>query len=318
MPAPDPWNILVTAPRAVEVMNRYRTALEGANCRVTFRLPLERFEEEDMLEFVAETHGIICGDDRISARVLEAAPRLRVISKWGTGIDSIDLDHARRLGIIVRNTPGAFSEPVADTVFGYILAFARQPCRMTRDMRAGAWQRIPLRALNECTLGVVGLGACGRAVARRALAFGMRVISSTLSTESNFLEPDHVRMVSLDSLLVQSDFVTLHADLRPDNRHLIDDEKLALMKPTAVLVNTARGGLVDEQALVAALQEGRIAGAALDVFEQEPLPLDSPLRRLENVELAPHNANSSQRAAEHVHENSIRNLLETLKASTDR
>jgi D-3-phosphoglycerate dehydrogenase len=311
------WKVLVTAPRAQPVIERYQNELGLAGCDVVVCCPVERLEEEDLLPLVSDVDGIICGDDRITSRVLDAAPHLRAISKWGTGIDSIDVADARRRGIAVLNSPGAFSEPVADTVMSYVLLFARKPDRMAADMRAGKWQRLPLVSLGECSLGIVGLGESGRAVARRTAAFGMRTFAFDVQPPAEHTIRDlGVTIVSLDALLSESDFVTLHADVRPDNRHLINAARLSLMKATAVLVNTARGSLVDEQALVAALREGRIAGAALDVFEHEPLPESSPLRALENVYLAPHNANASALAAERVHANSIRNLLRALSAAT--
>lgn len=306
--------VLVTAPRAVFAIGRYREELEAAGCDVLVQPVVERADESELLPLVGDIDAIICGDDRITARVLEAAPRLRVISKWGTGIDSIDLDAANRRGISVRNTPGAFSEPVADTVLGCILLFARRIDKMAEDMRSGLWQRLPLRALGECTLGIVGLGGTGRAVLHRASAFGMRILACELSTTADeTLAAPGVQRVSLETLLSESDFVTLHATLRPENVGLIDAHRLGLMKPTAVLINTARGRLVDEEALIAALQEGRIAGAALDVFTEEPLSLDSALRTLGNVYLSPHNANASVAAADRVHATTIRNLLDALR-----
>jgi phosphoglycerate dehydrogenase-like enzyme len=308
------WQVLVTAPRALGVIDRYRAELEAAGCDVRARDVVERLEEHDLLPLVGPVDGIICGDDRITAAVLDAAPRLRVISKWGTGLDSIDVAAATARGVAVRNSPGAFSEPVADTVLGYMLLFARQLDRMTDDMRAGAWRHRPLRSLRECTVGIVGLGSSGQAVARRASAFGARLLGHDTQPLSEALARGlGLAQTSLDTVLAESDFVTLHADLRPASYRMIDEARLALMRPTAVLINTARGGLVHQDALVAALTAGRIAGAALDVFEHEPLPKDHPLRRLDNVYLAPHNANASPAAAEAVHVNSIRNLLNALE-----
>jgi D-3-phosphoglycerate dehydrogenase len=309
-----PWKVLVTAPRACQSRERYLDALVPAGCSVEFAPPAERLEEAALLPLVGDVDGIICGDDRITARVLDHAPRLKVIAKWGTGIDSIDLEGASRRGIRVCNTPNAFSEPVADSVLGYVLLFSRELDRMSEATRAGDWTRAPLRALNECTLGIVGLGNVGRAVARRAVAFGMQVLACDIRpvAEAGSLG---VRLVTLEQLLAGSDFVSLHADLRVTSRHLIDAGRLALMRPSAVLINTARGGLVDERALVDALERGAIAGAALDVFEDEPLPASSPLRKLPRVYLAPHNANASAAAAERVHENTIRNLLQALTES---
>jgi D-3-phosphoglycerate dehydrogenase len=310
------WKVLVTAPRAFEALDRYERELGASGCNVVAQRTDERLEERELLPLVGDIDAIVCGDDRITSRVLDAAPRLRVIAKWGTGIDSIDLEAAGRRGIAVRNSPGAFSEPVADTVLGYMLLFARRLDRMSADMRAGRWQRLPLRSLGECTLGVVGLGNAGQAVARRANAFGMRVLATTLPVVGGGTASESVAsVVTLETLLTDSDFVTLHADLRADNVHLMNATTLRLLKPHAVLINTARGRLVDEQALVAALRERRMGGAALDVFENEPLPPDSPLRSLDNVYLAPHNANASSAAAERVHRISIKNVIEVLENS---
>ena len=240
-------------------------------------------------------------------------PRLKVISKWGTGIDSIDREAAQRLGIRVRNTPNAFTLPVSDSVLGYILAFARRQPWMDRAMKAGEWEKLPGRSLSECTLGVVGVGNIGKAVIRRARAFGMRLLATDIiPIAPDFIVENGVEMTSLQDLLQRADFVSLNCDLNPTSYHIINAGTLALMKPGAVLVNTARGPLVDEPALVAALQAGPIAGAALDVFEAEPLPPGSPLRQLDNVMLAAHNCNSSPAAWERVHWNTIRNLLDGL------
>jgi phosphoglycerate dehydrogenase-like enzyme len=246
--------------------------------------------------------------------VIEAcAPRLKVISKWGTGIDSIDAAAAARHGIRVTRTPDAFTAAVADTVMGYILAFARRQPWMDAAMKSGLWEKIPGRALSECSLGVVGVGKIGRAVTQRARAFGMRVQGNDiLEIDPEFIRESGIQMADLDSLLAGSDFVSVNCDLNPTSQHLIDARALSLMQESAVLINTARGPIVDEKALAAALQNGRIAGAALDVFEVEPLPPDSPLLKMENVLLAPHNSNSSPAAWERVHYNTIRNLLDGL------
>jgi D-3-phosphoglycerate dehydrogenase len=271
-------------------------------------------EEADLLEYAGQFDGAICGDDRYTARVLEAcAPRLKVISKWGTGVDSIDAEACSRLNIRLGRTPNAFTEAVADTVLSYLLSFARRGPWMDREMKNGKWTKLPGRALHECTLGIVGVGNIGKAVTRRARTFGMKVLGNDIvEIDPAFIRESGIEMTGLEYLLSNSNFVSINCDLNPTSYHLMNADTFALMKPSAVLINTARGPVVEEQALVAALQTKRIAGAALDVFEVEPLPLDSPLLKMDNVLLAPHNANSSPAAWERVHWNTIRNLLDGL------
>ncbi|MGD8992086.1 MAG: NAD(P)-dependent oxidoreductase, partial [Desulfobacterales bacterium] len=185
-----------------------------------------------------------------------------------------------------------------------------------RDIRRGNWKKPPLKSLRECVLGVVGVGDCGKAVVRRAMAFGMHILGNDLvDMPVDFLAETGIEMVSLNKLLTDSDFVSLNPDLNPTSYHLIGKKQLNMMKSSAYLINASRGPVVDEVALIEALQNNKIAGAGLDVFEEEPLPQDSPLRRFDNCLLAPHNANSSPIAWQRVHENTVRNLLEGLRIS---
>jgi D-3-phosphoglycerate dehydrogenase / 2-oxoglutarate reductase len=305
--------VLVTAPYMQPVIDRFLPLFKKHQIEVALPPVNERFSEEELLHWVPGVHGVICGDDRFTERVLKSAKQLKVISKWGTGIDSIDVEACRRLGISVRNTPNAFSEPVADTVLGYILSFARRLHEMDANMKRGKWDKIPGASLGECTLGVIGVGNCGKAVVRRAIAFGMKVLGNDIREMPNdFIARTGMRMTSKAELLKQCDFVSLNADLNPASYHLVSANELNCMKPTAVIVNAARGPLIDERALIDALQQKKVAGAALDVFEVEPLPSDSPLRRMPNVLMAPHNANSSPSAWERIHHSTITNLLEVL------
>mgnify|MGYP002681327021 FL=1 len=274
----------------------------------------ERLGEDEIIKYAGKFDGTICGDDRYTPPVLDRCiPRLKVISKWGTGIDSIDKAYAEKLGISVRNTPNAFTLPVADSVMGYILAFARRQPWMDRAMKAGEWEKIPGRSLSECTLGVIGVGNIGKAVIRRARAFGMRLLGTDIiQIAPDFLAENGVTMLPLRELLEQSDFISMNCNLNPTSHHLVNRQTLEWVKPGAILINSARGPIVEETALVEALQSGRLAGAALDVFEVEPLPQDSPLLKMDQVMLAPHNTNSSPAAWERVHWNTIRNLLEGL------
>lgn len=306
--------VLMTAPYMIPYLDRFRPMLEGYGIDLIVPDVQERMEEEDILKYAGQFDGTICGDDRYTARVIEAcSPRLKVISKWGTGVDSIDAEACSHFGVKLGRTPNAFTTPVADTVLGYILAFARCQPWMDREMKKGKWEKIPGRALSECTLGVIGVGNIGKAVTRRAKAFGMKVLGTDIvDIDHVFVSETGIEMTTLDLLLSNSDFVSVNCDLNPTSHHLINADTLALMKPNAILINTARGPIVEEKALVAALNSGQVGGAALDVFEFEPLPADSPLLKMDNVLLAPHNSNSSPAAWERVHWNTIKNLVEGL------
>ena len=306
--------VLLTAPYMIPYIDRFKPVFAKYGLELIIPDVQERMEESDLLKYAGQFDGAICGDDRFTARVLEAClPRLKVISKWGTGIDSIDASACSRMNIILCRTPNAFTTPVADTILGYMLDFARRLSWMDKEMKAGGWEKIPGRALSECTLGVIGVGNIGKAVTRRARAFGMRVLGTDIvDIDHVFISESGIVMTNLDYLLANSDFVSVNCDLNPTSHHLINGATLAKMKSSAVLINTSRGPIVNEPALVNALQKEQIAGAALDVFEHEPLSANSPLLQMDNVMLAPHNSNSSPTAWERIHWNTIKNLVEGL------
>jgi D-3-phosphoglycerate dehydrogenase len=306
--------ILLTAPYMIPFADRFIPVLESYGLDVIVPDVEERMEAADLLQYAGQFDGAICGDDRYTAAVVEAcAPRLKVISKWGTGIDSLDAEACSRYGVQIGRTPNAFTTPVADTVLGYMLAFARRQPWMDKAMKSGEWQKISGFTLSEKTLGVVGVGNIGKAVTRRAKAFGMKVLGTDIvEVDHVFINESGIELTTLDILLAKSDFISINCDLNPTSQHLINPLTLGQMKDTAVLINTARGPIVNEKALIAALQAGKLGGAALDVFEFEPLPEDSPLKQMDNVMLAPHNANSSPAAWERVHWNTIKNLLDGL------
>ncbi len=308
------YRVMISAPYMQPVIDRFAAELREAGCDFFCPTVHERLEESDLLKLIGDVDAIVCGDDRLSRRVLESAPRLRVISKWGTGIDSIDKEACRDLGIRLCNTPNAFTIPVADSTFSYMLAFARRSFEQSELMRKGAWDKIPGVTLAESTVGIVGVGAIGREVARRASVFGARVLGCDPTEPSpRFIAETGIEMIGLESLLRQSDFVTLHTDLNPSSRHLMNRETIALMKRSAILINTSRGPVVKEIDLIEALERGMIAGAGLDVFEHEPLPLASPLRRMSNVMCASHNSNSSPAAWERVHRSTLDQLYKGLR-----
>jgi D-3-phosphoglycerate dehydrogenase len=245
---------------------------------------------------------IVRSETRVTADLLTRAPHLRVIARAGTGVDNIDVPAATRRGVAVMNAPGANTVSAAEHAMGLLLALVRHIPWAADAMRRGEWdrKRFEGRELRGKIIGVVGLGRIGGHVAQLARAFGMQVVG-----HDPYLAPERaaelqVRLLPLEQLLHQADVVTLHVAHTEQTHHLINAERLKLMKPTAVLVNTARGELVDEAALAAALRDRRIGGAAIDVFAVEPLPADAPLRTLERVILTPHLAASTAEAQERV------------------
>jgi phosphoglycerate dehydrogenase-like enzyme len=235
--------------------------------------------------------GAIVAHDSLTADVLARADRLRAVVRSGVGYDAIDVDAAARLGIQVSNLPGINSNAVAEYTIGLLLSAARGLVASAAGVAAGGWPRGSGQELRGATLGLVGYGPAARAVVPLAAAFGMRILCSTRHPDESTVE-----FVDLPTLLRVSDYVSLHTALTPATRHLIDAGALALMKPTAFLVNTARGGLVDETALVTAVSTGRLAGAALDVVTTEPLPADSPLRGVDGITVYSHLAGQTAQA----------------------
>jgi glyoxylate reductase len=252
----------------------------------------------------AEADGLLTMlTDRVDAHLLDAAPRLRAVANLAVGTDNVDLEAAASRGIAVGRTPDVLTDATADLAFALLLAAARRLPQRAAAVRAGDWVTWEPAAdlgadVTGATLGVVGWGRIGQAVARRAAGFGMEVI--------------HARPVPLDELLARADFVSLHVPLGPSTRHLIDAAALARMKPTAVLVNTARGGIVDQAALARSLHAGEIAGAALDVTDPEPLPSDDPLLDAPNVLVVPHIGSATVRTRSRMADLAVENLLAAL------
>ncbi|MBL8091475.1 MAG: phosphoglycerate dehydrogenase [Anaerolineales bacterium] len=312
--------VLMTAPYMIPFLDRFKPEFAKYGIELIVPDVQERMEEEDLLKYAGQFDGTICGDDRYTAKVIQAcSPRLKVISKWGTGVDSIDANACEKFNVKLCRTQNAFTTPVADTVLSYMLAFARRTPWMDKEMKNGKWKKISGKTLSECTLGIIGVGNIGKAVARRAKAFGMKVLGTDIiDIDHVFLSETGIEMTNIEYLLSNSDFVSINCDLNSTSHHLMNSDTFALMKKTAVLINTARGPIVKEKDLISALNSKQIGGAALDVFEYEPLPKDSPLLKMDNVMLAPHNSNSSPAAWERVHWNTIKNLVEGLGIKYDK
>jgi glyoxylate reductase len=270
-------------------------------------------DQDTLLEKTAGRDGLLCLlTDRIDDALMEATgPQLRVISNCAVGVDNIDLDAATKRGIPVGNTPGILTETTADFAFALLMAAARRVVEGNAFVRDGKWQTWGLTTLLGqdvfgATLGIIGFGRIGQAVARRAAGFSMRV----LVFDPKFLaEDDSIIQTDLPTLLAESDFVSLHTPLNERTYHLIGAEEFAQMKPSAILINTARGPVVDPDALYTALETGQIARAALDVTEPEPIPADSPLLTLDNLIIAPHIASASKATRGRMASMAVENLL---------
>mgnify|MGYP000235856869 CR=1 FL=1 len=307
--------VLVTSKLTDAALERLRALCEEVDMHDRFE-PMERTE---LLRRIHEADGILCSiADRIDREVFERAPRLRVAANYGVGFDHIDVAEASARGIVVTNTPGVLTDATADLAFALILAVARRVVegdRMTREGRFRFWS--PMHFLGTQVsgkvLGIVGLGRIGQAVAKRARGFDMRVLYFSRSRLNPHSEAAlGVAFAPLDELLAQSDFISLHVPLTPDTRHLIGARELSLMKPSAFLINTARGPVVDEGALVAALQAGRLRGAGLDVYENEP-HLSPGLADLTNVVLLPHVGSATIETRTRMAEMAVGNLLAGLQ-----
>ena len=305
--------VLISCVQLQRSLAEHRHRLDERGAELIVPLVEQQLSEAELLGLIMGVDGMIAGDDQVSRAVLERADRLRIVSKWGVGTDAIDLAAAAELGIRVTNTPGMFSDEVADVVIGYVVMLARHLHRTDSAVRAGEWAKPEGVSLAGRTMGVIGLGHIGRAVARRSLAMGMRVLGSEIDpTNRTSAAQLGVEVVSLESLLADSDVISLNVPLTPDSHHLLSAAALGRMKPGAWVINTARGGLIDEAALIAALGSGQVGAAALDVFEVEPLPTESPLRGFAQVILGSHNSSNTVEAGHRTSERAIDNLIRGL------
>ena len=287
--------------------------LKEFNCEIIENPYGRPLKEDELIPLLVDVDGVIAGLDEFGEKVLKSSNRLKVISRYGVGIDNIDMEAAKRLGIFVINTPDVNTQAVADLTFGLILSVSRKIPQSHQSTRKGRWERFIGREVYGKRLGIIGLGRIGKAVANRAKGFEMEIIAYDVQRDESFAETLEIKFLPLDDLLMEADFVTLHCGLNPQTKGLIGPRELGLMKETAYLINTARGELVNERALYEALKEGKIAGAGLDVYEQEP-PLESPLLSLENAVTTGHIAAYTDEAIKEMALASVKNLLSALEA----
>lgn len=270
-------------------------------------------DEEQMAELCADVEGLLVGIDPVSRRVIENAPRLKAISKYGAGLDNIDLEAAKDFGIEVRRAAGTNAVSVAELSIGLMFALARNIVPLSLNTRKGGWNRTRGVEITGKTLGIIGLGNIGREVARMAHGLGMDILGYDpfVDTGTDFIRDYDITVTSLEDVFRGSDFVTLHLPLTGDTKYMVGHDAFALMRPSACLINTARGELVDENAMYEALCSGTIAGAASDVFSSEP-PGDSPLMKLDNFILTPHIGAYTVEANRKMAEVSALNLVQML------
>ena len=275
---------------------------------------LQHMTEEDLLPVISEFDGMIAGDDHLTSRVLDRADRLRIISKWGIGTDAIDLVAAARRGIRVTNTPSVFGDDVADVVAGYLVMLARKLHLIDAAVKSGVWRKHRGIALAGATLGIYGMGSIGRSVAQRGRGFGMRVVGFDVAASALTLAAESgIELVAdADELFRCADFLVLCAPATPETRHVVNPGSLALMPDGSFLINVSRGALVDEEALADALAAQRLEGAALDVFEQEPLPASSRLRTFDGCIFGSHNASNTEQGVRRASERAVENLIRGL------
>ncbi len=303
--------ILVTCRQMQVELPRHRERIEKLGYEVVAPelVGQQLFTAAELLEYSERLVGIIAGDDELDRNFFDGATKLKTVIRWGIGMDSVDHEAARDHGVTVRNTPGVFRDEVADSAFGYILNLTRGYIAVDAGVRRGEWPKVEGITLAGAQLGIVGLGAIGREIAKRGKGFRMNVVASDPFVDA---AQTGVSIVDLDKLLATSRFIVLACPLTPQTIHLINAERLALVRPDAYLVNVARGPIVRENDLIDALKGGRLAGAALDVFEVEPLPLDSELRTLPNVVLGAHNASNTREGVVRASNAAVDFLIEEL------
>lgn len=311
--------IAVTCIQLIRDLDAWRPVLESAGFDITVpTIAGQHLEGQDLVTALEGCVGVVAGDDKFTAPVLDELPELRVISKWGIGVDGIDRAHASQLGIAVTNTPGAFDGEVADVALAYTVVLLRQLHVIHEGVQAGRWPKPAGHSLAGQTMGVIGLGGIGRALAIRALAAGMHVVGTDPDPSSREMATAlGVSCCSVDELMSTSDVISVNCPLTPETFHLVDARRLALVRPGAYLVNTGRGDVVDTVALAAALVDGRLAGAALDVLEEEPPSAANVIRTAPNVVFGSHNASNTLEASARVHRRAIENLARELGVQLD-
>jgi phosphoglycerate dehydrogenase-like enzyme len=301
--------VLVAIPRRHEAMDAGLGRLQAAGCELVLNPHGRTLRPDELSAMLAGCFASIAGGERYDEAVFAAAPELKVVARMGVGYDAVDVAAATRHGVAVAMGFGTNHEAVADLAFALMAALGNRLFAYHQEVMEQRWGGHFHPAMWRSTVGILGLGRIGRALARRCRGFEMRVLAYDTVADPAYAEAAGIELVGLEELFQEADFVSVHAPHDPGSDKIVNAERLALMKPSAFVINTARGGLVDEAALYEALQSGRIAGAGLDVFAVEPLPAESPLRNLPNVILTPHCAGGSISAVGLMTERCVDNVL---------
>ena len=303
---------ILTTPRSYgKNMPQLFAQLENAGYEVVRNTTGGILEKEQMKELIADCVGIIVGVDPLDAEVLACAPKLRAIAKYGVGVDNIDLDYCKAHGIKVSRTVGANSEAVADYAMTLMMAVARKAVMIDRRCRRKDWGKISTRDVSHATLGLFGLGAIGKHVAKRAQGFGMKVLAYDPYWPEEYARENGIERADAETIFRTADFISLHLPLMDSTRNFVGEKEIDMMKKDAILINTARGGLIDEAALLKALKEERIYGAGIDAFAHEP-PEDPAWFELDNVVLGSHCAASTRGATENMGAMATENIIRDL------
>lgn len=299
-------NILITSPTYSKFSSAPLNLLKSAGFEINW---IKEATQEQILENIVNADAILVGLEQVTADILKKGTRLKVVAKHGAGIDNIDTKTAEELGIAVVNAPGANSDAVADFTIGLMVSVARSINVGSTQLKNKGWPKIIGQSLWEATIGIIGLGAIGRAVALRAKGFNMRVLAHDICWDEAFVEQNGIIKASLDEIYGQSDFITLHLALTEETKDLISMEQFKKMKKNAIVINAARGGLINEEDLYNAVKDGVIAGAGIDAFSQEPLG-ESPLLTLDNIVATPHLATYTKEALNNMSMIATKRILE--------
>ncbi|MEA5533269.1 phosphoglycerate dehydrogenase [Crocosphaera sp. XPORK-15E] len=314
------WKILITCPPMLASIDSCQERFKLENLEVVTPNIVQQLSEDELCQIIADFDGVIAGDDPFSAKVLEIGKkgRLKVLAKWGIGVDAIDLEAAKKLGIYTSNTPNVFGDEVADVALGYTLLLARQLHKIDAAVRQGNWLKIQGTSLRGKVAGIIGVGSIGIAIARRFQVMGMNLLGYDVRPiDAQLCQEINLKQVNLGELFQQADCIVLACNLTPENHHLLDEKAFNLMKDGTWLVNVARGPIVDEKALIAALESGKIGRVALDVFESEPMTTDNPLVNYEQVIMGSHNSSNTREAVLRVNQIAIDNLVRDLKRAAE-